>query len=134
MAWNDLEEWAGSRIVSRGKNYQGQGRVRDLAVTEDHDLIAWVDGTERYATKVVLEDDGLPAAICTCPYEWDCKHAVAVVIEYLKRIEDNRPVPKISPNVYCTGTTSFQRNDTGGTALTTMPSPRPFKSMPRIEQ
>lgn len=96
LAWNDLQEWAGNRIVSRGKNYQRQGRVCDLAVTEDHGLIAWVDGTEKYATKVVMEDDGLPEAICTCPYEWDCKHAVAVVIEYLKRIEDNRPVPWIS--------------------------------------
>lgn len=96
LAWNDLEEWTGSRIVSRGKNYQRQGRVYDLAIVEDNGLIAWVDGTERYATKVVMEDDGLPESICTCPYEWDCKHAVAVVIEYLKRIEDNRPVPKIS--------------------------------------
>jgi uncharacterized Zn finger protein len=94
LTWNDLEEWAGSRIVSRGKNYQRQGRVCDLAVTEDEGLIAWVDGTERYATKVVMGDDGLPDSICTCPYELDCKHGVAVVIEYLKRIEDTRPLPK----------------------------------------
>lgn len=65
----DIEEWAGSRIVSRGKNYQSQGRVYDLAITEDHGLIAWVDGTERYATKVIMEDDGLPDSFCTCPYE-----------------------------------------------------------------
>ena len=95
LSWSDLEEWAGSKILSRGKNYQRQGRVRDLAVTADHGLIAWVVGTERYATKVIMEDDGLPEAICTCPYEFDCKHAVAVVIEYLKRIEDDRPVPQI---------------------------------------
>jgi len=96
LTWNDLEEWAGSRIVSRGKNYQGQGRVCDLAVTEDHGLIAWVDGTERYATKVIMEDDGLPEAICTCPFELDCKHAAAVVIEFLKRIENNLSIPKAS--------------------------------------
>ena len=96
LTWYDLEEWAGSKIVSRGKIYQRQGRVCDLAVTGDRRLIAWVDGTERYATKVIMEDDGLPEAICTCPFELDCKHAVAVVIEYLKRIEDNRPVPEAS--------------------------------------
>jgi uncharacterized Zn finger protein len=96
LTWNDLEEWAGSKIVSRGKSYQHQGRVRDLAVTEDHGLIAWVDGTQRYATKVIMEDDGLPEAICTCPFELNCKHAVAVVIEYLKRIEDNRSIPEAS--------------------------------------
>ncbi|UCF90573.1 MAG: SWIM zinc finger domain-containing protein [Desulfobacterales bacterium] len=96
LTWNALEEWAGSKIVSRGKNYQRQGCVCDLAVTEDDGLIAWVDGTERYATKVVMDDDGLPDSICTCPYELDCKHGVAVVIEYLKRIEDNQPFPKAS--------------------------------------
>ena len=94
LTWNDLEEWAGSKIVSRGKNYQRQGRVCDLAVTEDDSLIAWVDGTERYATKVVMDDGGLPGSICTCPYECDCKHGVAAVIEYLKRIEDDQPIPK----------------------------------------
>ena len=95
LTWNDLEEWAGSKIVFRGKNYQRQGHVCDLAVTEDNGLIAWVDGTERYATKVVVDDDdGMPNSICTCPYELDCKHGVAVVIEYLKRIEDSQPIPK----------------------------------------
>ena len=94
LTWNDLEEWAGSRIVSRGNNYQGQGRVCDLAVIGDHGLIAWVDGTKRYATKVIMEDDGLPESMCTCPYESDCKHGVAVVVEYLKRIESDQPVPK----------------------------------------
>jgi len=94
LTWNDLEEWAGSKIVSRGKSYQHQGRVRDLAVTEDHGLIAWVDGTQRYATKVIMDGDGLPEAICTCPFELNCKHAVAVVIEYLERIEREQSLPK----------------------------------------
>jgi uncharacterized Zn finger protein len=94
LTWNDIEKWAGGKIVSRGKSYQRQGRVSDLAVTDDGSLIAWVDGTERYATRVVMDEDGLPDSICTCPYELDCKHGVAVVIEYLKRVENNRRVPK----------------------------------------
>lgn len=94
LTWNDIEEWAGGKIVSRGKSYQRQGRVSDLAVTDDGSLIAWADGTERYATRVVMDEDGLPDSICTCPYELDCKHGVAVVIEYLQRFENNRRVPK----------------------------------------
>jgi uncharacterized Zn finger protein len=94
LTWNDLEEWAGRKIVSRGKNYQRQRRVCDLAVTDDDGLIAWVDGAKRYATKVVMDDDGLPDSICTCPYELNCKLGVAVVIEYLKLIEDHGHVPK----------------------------------------
>ena len=95
LTWIDIEEWAGSKIVSRGKNYQRQGLVSDLAVTDDGNLIAWVNGTWRYATRVFIDQDGLPDSICTCPYAIDCKHGVAVVIEYLKRVEDNRRVPKV---------------------------------------
>ena len=94
LTWNDLEEWTGSKIVSRGKSCQRQGLVRDLAVTEDGVLVAWVDGTERYATRVVMEDDGLPDSMCSCPHEYDCKHGVAVVIEYLKRVEEELPIPE----------------------------------------
>jgi len=35
LTWNDIEKWAGGKIVSRGKTYQRQGRVSDLAVTDD---------------------------------------------------------------------------------------------------
>ena len=94
LTWNDIEAWASGEITSRGKNYQQQGRVADLAVTDDGSLIAWVDGSKRYATRVVMDEDGLPDSICTCPYERDCKHGVAVVIEYLKRVENKRSVPK----------------------------------------
>lgn len=98
LTWNDMEEWAGGKIVSRGKSYQRQGRVSDLAVTDDGGLIAWVAGTDRYATKVVMDEDGLPDSICTCPYELDCKHGVAVVIEYLNLVENNRRVAKAKQN------------------------------------
>jgi len=94
LTWNDIAAWASGKIASRGKSYQRQGRVADLAITDDGSLIAWVDGSERYATKVVIDEDGLPDSICTCPYQCDCKHGVAVVIEYLKRVENNQSVSK----------------------------------------
>jgi uncharacterized Zn finger protein len=59
LTWNDIEEWAGGKIVSRGKSYQRQGRVSDLAVTDDDALLAWVDGTERYANRVLGREVGL---------------------------------------------------------------------------
>jgi len=94
LTWNDIEEWADGKIASRGKSYQRQGNVSDLAVADNGSLIAWVEGTERYATRVDMDEDGLPESICSCPYEFDCKHGVAVVIEYLERVKNNRPVPK----------------------------------------
>jgi len=95
LTWNDLTEWAGSKIVSRGKNYQRNGYVEDLARTSDGSLIAWVEGTERYATKVLFVDGELESN-CTCPY-WDtCKHAVAVVIEHLYCLKQKVKIPKVT--------------------------------------
>lgn len=93
LTWNDLTAWAGNKIVTRGKNYQRNGYVKDLARTQDRGLVAWVDGTERYATQVFFEDDELES-ICSCPY-WDtCKHAVAVVVEYLENLKKKVEIPK----------------------------------------
>ena len=99
LTLNDIDDWAGDRIASRGRSYQKNGYVSDLAVTVDGDLIAWVEGTHRYATKVSMnEKSGLPDSVCSCPYEIDCKHGVAVVLEYLKCVEENRDVPKAREN------------------------------------
>lgn len=67
LTWDDLEEWAGSKIVARGRDYQRHGHVSGLAITKDNGLIAWVSGSDEYATRVVMDDDGLPVSDCTCP-------------------------------------------------------------------
>jgi len=84
LTWNDLERWAGKKIVSRGKNYQRQGLVSGLAKTKDNCLIAWVDGTREYATKVQMEKDHA-VSVCTYPYRNNCKHSIAIVLDYLER-------------------------------------------------
>ncbi len=93
LSWNDLQRWAGSTIVGRGKSYQRQKLVSHLARLDNGGLIAWVDGTHRYATQVTIDEDGLPESVCTCPYEYDCKHGVAVVLEYLEQVKQKKKVP-----------------------------------------
>ena len=96
LTWNDLTSWAGNKIVDRGKSYQRSGYVIDLLRTPDGSLVAWVEGTKRYAVRVFFdEEDGLES-ICTCPY-WDtCKHAVAVVVEYLDSLKRKIEIPDAS--------------------------------------
>ena len=54
LSWDDLNHWVGSKIVSSGRNYQQQGRVTELVTTNEGALIAWVNGNERYATRVIM--------------------------------------------------------------------------------
>jgi uncharacterized Zn finger protein len=95
LSWDDLEQWAGSRVLSRGQSYQRSHRVQELAQTEGGELVAWVQGEKRYATLVDFKGGEL-ISTCTCPYGGVCKHAVAVVIEYLECLKKNTEVPKIA--------------------------------------
>jgi len=92
LSWFDLESWAGSKIVSRGKSYQRGKAVRELAITDSGELVAWVDGSTTYVTKVSL-DKGDLSSFCSCSYYGACKHAVAVILEYLDCIENGKDVP-----------------------------------------
>jgi len=92
LTWADLEEWAGARIVSRGTSYQKSGYVRNLAMTPSGGILAWVRGSENYATMVSMEKGQL-SSDCTCPYGGTCKHAVAVVLEYLDQFQKGAKVP-----------------------------------------
>jgi len=97
LTWDDLQEWAGNRVLSRGQGYQRSHRVQELAQTESGGLVAWVQGEKRYATQVDFKGGEL-ISTCTCPYGGTCKHAVAVVIEYLERLKKNMETPKIAEN------------------------------------
>jgi uncharacterized Zn finger protein len=99
LTWDDLEEWAGPRSLTRGRSYQRSGHVRDLACSADDVLLAWVQGTERYATQVELIAEGAervrPSSRCTCPLGIDgCKHGVAVVLAYLEALKQDEEVPQ----------------------------------------
>lgn len=98
FTWDDLVQWAGAGAVSRGRSYQRRGRVEHLCVSETGTLLARVHGGDRYAVRVDL-DPGKRAradritSLCTCPVRLGCKHAVAVVTEYLHAIEAGTDVP-----------------------------------------
>jgi uncharacterized Zn finger protein len=94
LSWDDLQEWAGNKILSRGQSYQRNHRVQELAQAKSGELIAWVQGEKRYATQVDSKRGEL-ISTCTCPYGGTCKHAVAVVLEYLDFLKKNAEVPKI---------------------------------------
>jgi len=96
LTWDDLDRWAGGGAVSRGRTYQRGGRVKDLKVSGDGELLATVAGTERYATSVSLgfdRDKPTLESSCTCFVGVSCKHAVATVAEYLEALAESREVP-----------------------------------------
>ena len=97
LSWNDLDAWAGQKTLARGRKYQYEHRVEDIARASGGELVAWVEGSERYATTITTGDGNL-RSWCTCPVGTSCKHAVAVVLEYLESLKNNVPVRTIADN------------------------------------
>jgi uncharacterized Zn finger protein len=95
LSWSDLEGWVGSKVLSRGQGYHRSNRVKELAKTQTGSLVAWVQGGEKYATQVDFEE-GEIISVCTCPYGNNCKHAVAVVLEYLDHAKKRIEVPVVT--------------------------------------
>jgi uncharacterized Zn finger protein len=95
LTWTDLQEWAGSSTVARGRSYQRNRHVQGLACTPRGSLLAWVQGTQRYATQVEITGSRLTSS-CTCPVGYSCKHAVATVLDYLERLKQNISVPTVT--------------------------------------
>jgi uncharacterized Zn finger protein len=102
LTWDHLEEWAGDRSVSRGQTYQRQGRVEEMVIATDGRLLATVMGRERYVVSAWLKAGKKTSnsiqSRCTCPVGVDgCKHAVAVVAEYLDALAKGTPVAAADP-------------------------------------
>lgn len=102
LTLDDLREWAGPKILSRGKSYVRN--VEGLSRMEDGTLAAWVSGSEVYATSVRLDSDGEFDYFCTCPYDdGPCKHAVAVILAAAEQVKRKKEIPLLTEDddLYC---------------------------------
>ena len=75
---DEIKQTYGERIYARGKGYFDEGRVLTV-VKFRNTLFGEVVGTERYKTEVDLDDFQCK---CSCPYHLNCKHGVAILLQY----------------------------------------------------
>jgi uncharacterized Zn finger protein len=92
LSWDELRQWAGVKILNRGKSYVKN--VSDLSRTGGGEWIARVSGSENYATCVETVGDGEIDWHCTCPFDWGpCKHAVAVILAGIEQVKAGKKIP-----------------------------------------
>lgn len=94
LSYEDLIEAFGHRIFTRGESYQDSGLVVSVAQPCPDVIVGQVSGTWEYATVVRITTGSGGAYLsshCTCPYEFDCKHGVALVLELQEQLSVNRP-------------------------------------------
>lgn len=96
LTFEDLREWAGAKILNRGKSYVK--KVEQLSRTADGGLAAWVSGSETYATSAWRDADGGLESFCTCPYDrGTCKHAVVLVLVAAEQVKRQQEIPLLDP-------------------------------------
>ena len=83
----------------RGENYYHQGAILE-PVRQAGNLLAQCEGSdyEPYQVSATLDEDGIAATLCSCPYDFGgiCKHVVALLLTYLHEPESFRCVPPLS--------------------------------------
>jgi len=94
LTLSELLDWAGTTLLSEAKQFRRQ--VKALAYTPTGILVAWVEERIPYATRVDIQNDGQLSAECSCGHWGPCKHAVAVILEYLEQVRRNQEIPTVT--------------------------------------
>lgn len=74
---DELVRWFGKRVATAAQT--NIGKVQKLRVAPDGSLLATMNGTATYTTRVLLTDAGVKTK-CSCPCWFDCKHAATVIM------------------------------------------------------
>lgn len=75
------------QTASRGRSYQRSGHVSSVYQISDDIICGSVEGTKEYDTVVSVSVSDSLSSRYTCPVRSDCKHGVALMLEYLERLK-----------------------------------------------
>ena len=79
----DIEELFDGRIFSRGEEYFEEGLVESVELLDENTIIGTVVGNDRYKVTISVDSEGDIGCDCTCPYEFNCKHAAALLLKWM---------------------------------------------------
>ncbi|MBQ9345228.1 MAG: SWIM zinc finger family protein [Kiritimatiellae bacterium] len=94
MTPEDLLKWTDPRIAERGFRYLDN--VLELHDADESGLLAKVQGTDKYFTRVFLDAEGFLSSECSCPVAFRCKHAVATILSASRELKNVAVLPKCS--------------------------------------
>ncbi len=78
----DLKDRVPDIIFKQGLEYYKQGRVK-IKQMDNMSVLATVQGTYPYIVRLTMNDQSFEST-CTCPYNYTCKHVVAVALKIIE--------------------------------------------------
>ncbi len=79
----DVQDLFDSVIYLRGEEYFDEGLVTSIEPLNTTTITGTVRGNQSYTVSVSLDDDGNLVCDCSCPCDFDCKHAAALLLKWL---------------------------------------------------
>ncbi|MCS5709111.1 DEAD/DEAH box helicase [Candidatus Berkiella cookevillensis] len=103
---SDIRSYFSSVVYEKGKKYFLQQRVSDLEIVSDDDITrvhSTVQGKELYKTRIDVTKKSYKLHLfstCSCPVQYNCKHAVATLLMCIKNQAQTRSMTRaLLPNV-----------------------------------
>jgi len=79
----DIVELFDGRIFSRGEEYFEEGLVDSIELIGDNTIMGTVMGNDKYNVTINTDSEGDIICNCTCPFEDNCKHEVALLLKWI---------------------------------------------------
>ncbi|MCK5293199.1 MAG: SWIM zinc finger family protein, partial [Arcobacteraceae bacterium] len=101
LSIHDIKDNVKTEYYSRGIEYFTTNQVIDMTVGEEETEILYLDGivkgsgTKTYHQHIEItsgEDGNVINGYCSCPVDYNCKHIVAVCLEYVMNFKKNRTI------------------------------------------
>jgi len=80
---DDVHEMFDSVIFLRGEEYYDEGLVSIIEPIDSQTIKGIVQGTQNYNVSILIDAKGEITCECSCPCDFNCKHAVAVLLKWL---------------------------------------------------
>ena len=79
----DVQDLFDSIIFLRGEEYFDSGCVKSIEPLDSSTITGVVRGSQNYSVSIVINSDGEIACECSCPCDFNCKHAAALLLEWM---------------------------------------------------
>jgi hypothetical protein len=80
---NDVHSLFDSDILHRGEEYCDEGCVTFIGPSDARTIKAIVQGNRQYDVSISFDDEDEILCECTCPCDFNCKHAAATMLKWL---------------------------------------------------
>ncbi len=99
LSLTDIHEVFDGEIISRGEEYFEEGFIKNIELLNPATLIGVVEGNQSYNVSVTIDSEGDLLTECSCPCDFPCKHAAALLLAWLSQKKDtsSSSISKIVP-------------------------------------